>query len=202
MTDSKFGKAVFIAAAITLTKPSLAQSLATSSQAAMTFAVEKKAVRLSATANGVLVRFLVDTGTTMVAFPREAAGKLGVNLESSSATSTASTADGTKYPIMLFWLKRLQIGSCVLRNVEAMIVAGPMPEPLLGMSALLRMNVEMSDGKMSLSCPVDPAPPAVAPGSGAKPREPSRRPLESHSRSSGNSRPFRSFGADDWARVR
>jgi hypothetical protein len=37
-----------------------------------------------------------------------------------------------------------------------MIVAGPMPEPLLGMSALLRMNVEMRDGKMSLRCPVDP----------------------------------------------
>jgi hypothetical protein len=37
-----------------------------------------------------------------------------------------------------------------------MIVTGPMPEPLLGMSALLRMNVEMRDGKMSLRCPVDP----------------------------------------------
>ena len=29
-----------------------------------------------------------------------------------------------------------------------MIVAGPMAEPLLGMSALLRMNVEMRDGKI------------------------------------------------------
>jgi clan AA aspartic protease (TIGR02281 family) len=176
MRDSKFGKAVFIAVTVALAMPSLAQPPVTSSQAAMTFAVEKKAVRLSAMVNGIPIRFLVDTGTTMVAFPREAAGKLGVNLESSSATSTASTADGTKYPITLFWLKRLEIGSCVLRNVEAMIVAGPMPEPLLGMSALLRLNVEMSDGKMSLSCPVDPARPAVAPGSGVKPREPSRRP--------------------------
>lgn len=87
----------------------------------------------------------------MVAFPHKAAGKLGVNLK--PATSTASTADGTRYPITLFWLKRLEIGSCTLRNVEAMIVAAPMPEPLLGMSALLRMNVEMSDGKMSLGVP-------------------------------------------------
>jgi len=156
MRASKFGKAAFIAAAVIPVMPSLAQSPATSSQAAMTFAVEKRAVRLSAMANGIPVRFLVDTGTTMVAFPRGAARKLGVNLVSSSAPSTASTADGTKYPIRFFWLKRLEIGSCVLRNVEAMIVAGPMPEPLLGMSALLRMNVEMSDGKMSLSCPVDP----------------------------------------------
>jgi len=176
MRASKFGKAAFIAAAVIPVMPSLAQSPATSSQAAMTFAVEKRAVRLSAMANGIPVRFLVDTRTTMVAFPRGTARKLGVNLVSSSATSTASTADGTKYPIRFFWLKRLEIGSCVLRNVEAMIVAGPMPEPLLGMSALLRMNVEMSDGKMSLSCPVDPARPAVAPGSGVKPREPSRRP--------------------------
>ena len=176
MRDSKFGKAAFIAAVVTLAMPSFAQSPATSSQAAMTFAVEKRAVRLSAMANGIPVRFLVDTGTTMVTFPREAAGKLGVNLDSLSATSTASTADGTEYPIRLFWLKRLEIGSCVLRNVEAIIMAGPMPEPLLGMSALLRMNVEMSNGKMSLSCPGDLARPAAVPGSSAKPRGPSRRP--------------------------
>jgi hypothetical protein len=88
--DYKIGKAVFIAAAVTLANPSLAQSPATSNQAAMTFAVEKKAVRLSAMANGIPLRFLVDTGATMVAFPRTAARKLGLNLKSSSATSTAS----------------------------------------------------------------------------------------------------------------
>ena len=173
MSDSKLGKAVFIAAAVILAEPSLAQSPATI-QAAMTFAVERKAVRLSAAVNGIPVRFLVDTGTTMVAFPRAAAGKLGVDLKSSSVTSTASTADGTRYPITFFWLKRLEIGSCVLNNVEAILVGGPMPEPLLGMTALLRMNVEMRDGKMSLNCPVNPARPAVVPGSGAKPRKPSR----------------------------
>ena len=67
-------------------------------QAAMAFAVQRKAVRLSAMANGIPVRFLVDTGATMVAFPRAAAGKLGVDLKSSSVRSTASTADGTTYP--------------------------------------------------------------------------------------------------------
>src|SRR5215831_8185578 len=123
MCDSTFGKTVFIAAVMVLARPSLAQAPATT-QAIMTVAVENKAVRLSAMANGIPVRFLVDTGTTMVAFPREAAGKLGVNLDSLSATSTASTADGAKYPITLFWLKRLEIGSCVLRNVEAIIMAG------------------------------------------------------------------------------
>ena len=163
MSDCKFGKAVFTAAAVTLANPSFAQSPATSDQAAMTFAVEKKAVRLWATANGVPVRFLVDTGATMVAFPRAAAGKLGVVLKSSSVRLTASTADGTKHPITFFWLRRLEIGSCVLRNVEAMFVGRPIPEPLLGMSALLRMNVEMRDGKMSLRCPVDPTWPVAAP---------------------------------------
>ena len=139
MSDSKLGKAVFIAAAVILAEPSLAQSPATI-QAAMTFAVERKAVRLSAAVNGIPVRFLVDTGTTMVAFPRAAAGKLGVDLKSSSVTSTASTADGTRYPITFFWLKRLEIGSCVLNNVEAMLVGGPMPEPLLGMTCGYRKS--------------------------------------------------------------
>jgi len=82
MNDSKFGKAVFIAAALILTKPSLAQSPATT-QATMTLAVEKKAVRLSATANGIPIRFLVDTGATMVAIPQAAAGELGVDLNPS-----------------------------------------------------------------------------------------------------------------------
>ncbi|HUC70669.1 MAG TPA: hypothetical protein VMS01_05720 [Stellaceae bacterium] len=41
MSDYKIGKAVFIAAAVTLANPSLAQSPATSNQAAMTFAVKK-----------------------------------------------------------------------------------------------------------------------------------------------------------------
>ena len=175
MSDSKFGKTVFIAALIVLARPSLAQAPATT-QAVMTVAVENKAVRLSAMVNGIPVRFLVDTGTTMVAFPRAAAGQLGVDPRSSSLTSTASTADGTKYPVAFFWLKRLEIGSCVLSNVEAILMDGPMPEPLLGMSALLRMNVEMRDGKMSLSCPVDPARAAVASRFVAKPREPSKRP--------------------------
>src|SRR5215831_6643842 len=172
MSHYKLGKAVLIAAVI-LAKPSVAQSPATN-QTAMTFAVENRAIRLSATANGIPVRFLVDTGATMVAFPRAAAGKLGLSLKSSSLNATASTAAGTKYPVTFFRLKRLEIGSCVLSEVEALLVGGPMPEPLLGMSALLRMNVEMSDGKITLRCP-DAARPTVAPSSVAKPREPTRR---------------------------
>ena len=160
MSHYELGKAVFIAA-ILLAKPSMAQSPATN-QTVMTFAVENRAIRLSATANGMPVRLLVDTGATMVAFPRAAARKLGLSLKSSSLNATASTAAGIKYPITFFRLKQLEIGSCLLTDVEAMLVGGPMPEPLLGMSALLRMNVEMSDGKMSLSCPVDPARQAIA----------------------------------------
>src|SRR5215468_9856128 len=105
MSHYKLGKAVLIAAVI-LAKPSVAQSPATN-QTAMTFAVENRAIRLSATANGIPVRFLVDTGATMVAFPRAAAGKLGMDLRSSSLNTTASTAAGTKYPITFFRLKRL-----------------------------------------------------------------------------------------------
>jgi clan AA aspartic protease (TIGR02281 family) len=173
MSHHELGKAVFIAAVI-VAKPSIAQSPATN-QTAMTFAVENRAIRLSAAVNGVPVRFLVDTGATMVAFPRAAARKLGMRLKSPSLNATASTAAGTKYPITYFRLKRLEIGSCLLTDVEAILVGGPMPEPLLGMSALLRMKLEMSDGKMSLSCSVDDVRPTVAPSSVASQREPTRR---------------------------
>jgi hypothetical protein len=68
MSHYKLGKAVLIAAVI-LAKPCVAQSPATN-QTAMRFAVENRAIRLSAAANGIPVRLLVDTGATMVAFPR------------------------------------------------------------------------------------------------------------------------------------
>jgi len=174
MNHYELGKAVFIATAIILAKPSAAQSPVTN-QTAMTFAVENRAIRLWAVADGTRVRFLVDTGATRVAFPRSAAGKLGVSSKSSSFNATASTAAGTKYPIRFFRLKRLEIGSCLLSDVEAMLVGGPMPEPLLGMSALLRMNIEMSDGKMYLRCPVDAARPTAAYSSSAEMGEPATR---------------------------
>jgi clan AA aspartic protease (TIGR02281 family) len=173
MSHYELGKAVFIATVI-LVKPSIAQSPATN-QTAMTFAVENRAIRLSAAANGIPVRFLVDTGATMVAFPRAAARKLGMRSKPPSLNAIASTAAGTKYPITYFRLKRLEIGSCLLTDVEAILVGGPMPEPLLGMSALLRMNVEMSDGKMSLSCSVDAGRPTVVLPPVASQREPTRR---------------------------
>jgi predicted aspartyl protease len=100
MGHYKLGNAVLIAAVI-LAKPAVAQSPATN-QTAMTFAVENRAIRLSATVNGIPVRFLVDTGATMVAFPRAAAGKLGMSLKSSSLYATASTAAGTEYSITFF----------------------------------------------------------------------------------------------------
>jgi predicted aspartyl protease len=100
MGHYKLGNAVLIAAVI-LAKPAVAQSPATN-QTAMTFAVENRAIRLSATVNGIPVRFLVDTGATMVAFPRAAAGKLGMSLKSSSLHATASTAAGTAYSITFF----------------------------------------------------------------------------------------------------
>jgi len=57
MSHYELGKAVFIATVI-LVKPSIAQSPATN-QTAMPFAVENRAIRLSAAANGIPVRFLV-----------------------------------------------------------------------------------------------------------------------------------------------
>jgi aspartyl protease family protein len=108
---------------------------------------------LPATANGVPFDFVVDTGASITTFSREDAEKLGVNLTPSRYNnSIAATADGTKHILTPFKLARLEVSSCHLFNLQAVILDTPMPERLLGMNALVQMNLRMRYGKMSVDC--------------------------------------------------
>jgi len=92
--------------------------------------------------NGQSVRFLVDTGATSVAMNKSQAKKLGVRYRIEGEPATASTASGfvRSYRVRL---KSVSLGKIKRNNVEAMVIDGNHPGPiLLGMSFLRGLKIE------------------------------------------------------------
>lgn len=100
--------------------------------------------------NGQSVQFLVDTGATTVAMNRSQAKKLGVRYRITGEPATASTASGyvNSYRVHL---KSVTLGKLKQRNVEAMVIDGNHPGPvLLGMSFLGGLKIEKSGNVLLL----------------------------------------------------
>ena len=89
--------------------------------------------------NGSPVRFLVDTGATMVALPGSVARQAGVRF-SDAPRGTVQTAGGptTAYKVRL---DTVSIGGVTLHNIEAVVIDRGLSLPLLGMSFLSRMEI-------------------------------------------------------------
>ena len=100
--------------------------------------------------NGQSVRFLVDTGATTVAMNTTQAKRLGVRYKAEGEVSSASTASGfvKAYRVRL---KSVSLGKIKRRNVEAMVIDGQHPGPiLLGMSFLGDLKVEKAGNVLLL----------------------------------------------------
>lgn len=88
------------------------------------------------------VRFLVDTGATIVAMNSQTARELGVDI-SEGRPMRASTAGGDRQSWQVT-LDNIEIGGIKVRNVPAAVLEGNHPENiLLGMTFL--RNVEMTE---------------------------------------------------------
>src|SRR5579859_4692343 len=70
--------------------------------------------------NGGHVRFLVDTGATLVSLPVAEAQRLGIDYRAGVKTYTV-VADGRQVPGYLVMLDSVSIGGLTLLNVEAMV---------------------------------------------------------------------------------
>ena len=94
--------------------------------------------------NGGHVRFLVDTGATLVSMPASEAQRLGINYRAGTRVYT-TVADGRQVPGYLVMLDSVSISGLTLLNVEAMVreAAGPI---LLGNSFLNRTEM-LRDGQ-------------------------------------------------------
>lgn len=101
--------------------------------------------------NGQPVRFLVDTGATMIALSGDQAKRLGIDYRRRGQPGHASTANGVVRVYSLN-LDKVEIGPITAYNVEAGVVEGGYPrEALLGMSFLGRLNMKREGEQLELS---------------------------------------------------
>lgn len=100
------------------------------------------------TINGRAVRFMVDTGATMIAIGREDAARLALDLRQGRAAVT-ETANGP-VTARLLTLDAVRVGDVELRSVEAIVLPASMPYVLLGNSWLARFQLRRDNDVMRL----------------------------------------------------
>ncbi|HYO28292.1 MAG TPA: TIGR02281 family clan AA aspartic protease, partial [Azonexus sp.] len=100
------------------------------------------------TVNGVSVRFLVDTGATMISLGASDARRIGLDFNRGQKGMT-QTANGQSV-VSKIQLDTVRIGDVTLHNVDALIHQTEMPMALLGMSFLNRMEMQRDGSTMSL----------------------------------------------------
>lgn len=99
--------------------------------------------------NGGSVRFVIDTGATVVSMSSGEAQRLGLNYRN-GARVQLSTANG----VALAWQVRLdtvRVGDITLDNVDAVVMENQSMPVLLGMSFLNRTNMRREGQLMTLT---------------------------------------------------
>jgi aspartyl protease family protein len=100
--------------------------------------------------NGNSVRFLVDTGATLVALPAADARRLGIDYE--KGTRGYSSTAGGVVPVYRVKLDSVSIGGIELLGVEAVVLEGRgMDVALLGMSFLNRTEMRREGTTLTLT---------------------------------------------------
>lgn len=98
--------------------------------------------------NGRAVRFMVDTGASVVSMSLADADRLGVDWRRGQP-GMASTANGNM-PIYLVNLASVRVGEVEVYNVNAAVSQAPMPHVLLGNSFLGRFQMRRENDVMRL----------------------------------------------------
>lgn len=98
--------------------------------------------------NGKQVRFMVDTGATLVSLGKDDADRLGLDL-SSARRGAMQTANGP-VAVWLVTLTSVRLGELELSNVGAAVLPQPMPMVLLGNSFLTRLQMKRENDVMRL----------------------------------------------------
>ena len=92
--------------------------------------------------NGSSVKFVVDTGASLVSMNSNIAKRLGIDYKLKGKESVSYTASG-KDKIYIVDLDRVRIGDIELRNIKGAVHEGDFPViTLLGMSFLSRLDMK------------------------------------------------------------
>lgn len=100
------------------------------------------------TINGTSVRFLVDTGATMISLGASDVRRLGLDFSRGQRAIT-QTANG-QVVVSKVKLDTVTIAGVTLHQVDALLHQNDMPIALLGMSFLNRMEMQRDGGTMTL----------------------------------------------------
>jgi aspartyl protease family protein len=99
--------------------------------------------------NGMPLRFLVDTGASVIALSVDDAKRAGVNYLAGSR-GQVQTANGIA-TVYLVKLDAVKVGEILLNNVDAAVIDGnKLPIALLGMSFLNRMEMKRAGDTLTL----------------------------------------------------
>ena len=98
--------------------------------------------------NGQAVRFVVDTGATLVSMGKDEA--LRLNLDLSSARSGVSQTANGAVAVQIVVLDRVRVGEVEINNVGAVVMPHPLPFILLGNSFLSRFQMRRDNDVMRL----------------------------------------------------
>lgn len=98
--------------------------------------------------NGASARMLVDTGATMVSMSNVEAKRLGITYLGGER-GAVSTANGV-VPAYRVTLNTVKLGNITLNQVEGLVQESSMPDVLLGMSFLNRVEMKRDNGTMTL----------------------------------------------------
>jgi aspartyl protease family protein len=99
--------------------------------------------------NGGHVRFMIDTGATLVALPLADAQRLGIDYTKGRA-GYSILADGRRVPSWRVTLDSVTVGDVTVFNVEGSVTQGN-GMPLLGMSFLSRMEMRNEGQNLTLT---------------------------------------------------
>ncbi len=100
--------------------------------------------------NGYPVKFIVDTGATLVSMSGREAKRLGIDYLVTGRRGQSSTASGIT-EIFIVTLDRVKVGDIELRNVRGAVHDGDFPPAtLLGMSFLSRLNMRQDGQALEL----------------------------------------------------
>ena len=94
---------------------------------------------VDAEVNGETIRFLVDTGASMVALSRDDAALIGLRPGSADFSRRARTANGIAR-VAPVTIDQIEVGDISVNNVPGAVIDLPMEHSLLGMSFLSRLS--------------------------------------------------------------
>ncbi len=98
--------------------------------------------------NGLPLRFMVDTGATLVSLSETDAARLGVNFRSGRRVPF-NTANGV-VTAHIVSLNKVKVGEVEVYGVDAAVVPGALPVALLGNSFLTRFQMRRENDKLTL----------------------------------------------------